>query len=251
MLRDLLRRFVYRERSSSDAFIAYLRKQGVQIGEDVTFYSPPHTVVDTTCPWMLRIGNHVRITHGVIILLHDYSWSVLKQLPENEGRILGAQSPVTIGNNVFIGMNAIITRGVTIGDNVVIGAGSVVTRNCEANGVYAGSPARKIMSIEEYLRKREAAQFEDAKTLVRMYHEKYGMFPPVEALNEYFMLFCTAEEACKIPKFREQMETGGIFEKSEQYMQRNKPMFDSYDAFLMACLDIEFAEKEGHDYARE
>ena len=128
-------------------YVSFLRKQGVCIGDDVTIYSPTKTMIDITAPWLLRIGNHVRITQGVVILTHDYSWSVLKQLPKNAGRILGAQSPVTIGDNVFIGMNAIITRGVTIGDNVVIGAGSVVTKDCEANSVYAGVPAKKVKEV--------------------------------------------------------------------------------------------------------
>lgn len=60
------------------------------MGEDVTVYSPQHTVIDTTCPWLLRIGDHVRITHGVIILTHDYSWSVIKCCVPSKGRILGA-----------------------------------------------------------------------------------------------------------------------------------------------------------------
>ena len=237
MLKNLLRKLIYREKASSADFIAYLRKQGVRIGTDVTFYSPPHTHVDVTCPWLLTIGDHVRITHGVIILTHDYAWSVLKQIPENEGRILGAQSPVTIGNNIFIGMNAIITRGVTIGDNVIIGAGSVVTGDCEPNSVYAGNPARKIMTLEEYLRKREAAQFREAKELARCYRKRFGQLPPMEVFGEYFMLFATAEEAKCVPKFRAQMATGCNFAESELYMQQHKPMFDGYEAFLRACFD--------------
>lgn len=43
--------------------------------------------------------------------------------------------------------------GVRIGDNVVIGAGSIVTRNLTSNNVYAGVPAKLIMSIEEYAEK--------------------------------------------------------------------------------------------------
>lgn len=239
MLKNLLRSILYREKASSAKYVAYLKKQGVQIGEDVTIYSPVHTMIDTTCPWLLTIGDHVRITHGVIILTHDYSWSVLKQLPENKGRILGAQSPVTIGNNVFIGMNAIITRGVTIGDNVVIGAGSVVTKDCEANSVYAGSPARKIMTIEKYLHKREAAQFEDAKKMACIYCERFGTTPPREVFGEYFMLFCDADEAKQVPKFRAQMETGACFDKSELFMREHQPMFESYEAFLEACFESE------------
>lgn len=54
---------------------------------------------------------------------------------------------IQIGNNVFIGMRALILKGVTIGDNVVIGAGSVVTKKIPSNSVYAGIPARRICSL--------------------------------------------------------------------------------------------------------
>lgn len=69
------------------------------------------------------------------------------------GVILGASGTVKIGDNVFIGMNTIITRNVEIGNNVIIGAGSVVTSSCDHNGVYAGVPAKRIMSIDEYYEK--------------------------------------------------------------------------------------------------
>lgn len=56
-------------------------------------------------------------------------------------------APITIGNNVWIGAKATVTKGVTIGDNVVIGANSVVTRDIPANSVAVGAPARVIRSI--------------------------------------------------------------------------------------------------------
>lgn len=240
MLKQILKNIIYGEKASSKRYVSFLRKRGVRIGEDVTIFSPPHTLIDITAPWLLSIGNHVRITHGVIILTHDYSWSVLKQLPENAGRILGAQSPVAIGNNVFIGMNAIITRGVTIGDNVVIGAGSIVTKDCDANSVYAGSPAKKIMTIEEYLHKRELAQFGEAKKLAQAYRDRFDTFPPKEVFSEYFMLFCDVDEAKNNPVFRRQMETGACFEKSEQFMLDYERMFNSYEAFIEACFAEEY-----------
>lgn len=237
MIKDFLKALLLREKASSEKYVRYLRKIGVEVGSDVSFYSPTKTLVDITCPWLLSIGNHVRITEGVKILTHDYSWSVLKQLPENAGIILGAQSPVKIGNNVFVGMNAIITRGVTIGDNVVIGAGSVVTKNCESNSVYVGNPARKIMSIEEYYSKRQSMQFEEAKTMAKIYVSRFGKNPPKEVFREYFMLFLTPEEAESIPDFKAQMSTGEGFSESYNYMRDNKPMFGSYELFLHACLE--------------
>lgn len=49
--------------------------------------------------------------------------------------------PVKIGNNVWIGMHAIILKGVTIGENSVVAAGAVVTKSVPANVVVAGNPA--------------------------------------------------------------------------------------------------------------
>ncbi|MEE6075117.1 sugar O-acetyltransferase [Avibacterium paragallinarum] len=57
--------------------------------------------------------------------------------------------PITIGNNVWIGGNAIILGGVTIGDNVVIGAGSVVSKDIPANSLVVGNPAKVLRQITE------------------------------------------------------------------------------------------------------
>jgi acetyltransferase-like isoleucine patch superfamily enzyme len=52
--------------------------------------------------------------------------------------------PITIGNNVWIGINVTIVGPATIGDNVVIGANSLVLGRLERDGVYAGTPAKLI-----------------------------------------------------------------------------------------------------------
>ncbi|MBL1383392.1 MAG: sugar O-acetyltransferase [Colwellia sp.] len=56
-------------------------------------------------------------------------------------------SPITVGNNVWIGAGVIVLAGVTIGDNAVVGAGSVVTKNVEADTLVAGNPALKIRTL--------------------------------------------------------------------------------------------------------
>jgi len=61
-----------------------------------------------------------------------------------------------IGNDVWIGLGAIILSGVTIGDGAVVGAGAVVSRDVPPYAVVVGSPARIIKyrfdpSLIEYL----------------------------------------------------------------------------------------------------
>lgn len=57
--------------------------------------------------------------------------------------------PITIGNNVWIGGNAVIMPNVTIGNNTVIGAGSVVTRNIPDNCIAAGNPCKVLRRLNE------------------------------------------------------------------------------------------------------
>ena len=62
-----------------------------------------------------------------------------------------AAKPVIIEDNVFIGANAIVLKGVRIGQNSVVGAGSTVTRNVPPNSVVAGNPAHAIGDMSKFL----------------------------------------------------------------------------------------------------
>ena len=65
-------------------------------------------------------------------------------------RIKGPElaSPITIGDNVWLGGGVIVCPGVTIGENTTIGAGSVVTKDIPANVLAAGNPCRVIRHIQ-------------------------------------------------------------------------------------------------------
>ncbi len=56
-------------------------------------------------------------------------------------------APVKIGDNVWIGMNAVILKGVTIGDNSIVAAGAVVTKRIPANTIVAGNPAAVVKTF--------------------------------------------------------------------------------------------------------
>ena len=57
--------------------------------------------------------------------------------------------PVTVGDNVLIGANAVVIEGVSVGDGAVVAAGAVVTQDVPANAVVAGVPARVIKMKDE------------------------------------------------------------------------------------------------------
>ena len=93
------KKMLYKEKASSDDYIKYLRKKGMTIGDYTVIYSPCSVVIDETRPFLINIGDHVKITYGVVILTHGYDWSVLN-VKYND--ILGSSGKVEIGNNVFI-----------------------------------------------------------------------------------------------------------------------------------------------------
>lgn len=242
MIINFFKKLIYGKRSDSAAYICHLRKIGVAIGDDVTIYAPTKTFIDEQYPWMISIGNHVHITEGVKILTHDYSWSVLKvadNIAENYGGggIFGASGEVKIGDNVFIGMNAIILRNVRIGDNVIIGVGSVVTKDCERNFVYGGNPARKIMSLEQFYQKRKELQLKEAKELALAYYKRFAKKPDKEVFHEYFMLFADEQDILSCGAFNNKMNLCGNRQQSFVYSQENKPVFCSYEEFLNYCFD--------------
>ena len=61
----------------------------------------------------------------------------------------GLASPITIGDNVWLGGGAIVCPGVTIGKNTTIGAGSVVTKDIPDNVFAAGNPCRVIRKLPD------------------------------------------------------------------------------------------------------
>lgn len=82
----------------------------------------------------IKIGNNVALAHGVKIYSFD-------QMRPDEAEVL---APVKIGNDTWVGANAVITKGVTIGNHCIIGASSVVTKNISSNTIAVGIPAKII-----------------------------------------------------------------------------------------------------------
>ena len=97
------------------------------------------------------IGDNALIAPGVHIytVFHPVSASERLNVSVNKDFpfAVSKTSPVTIGNNVWIGGGSIILPGVSIGDNVTIGAGSVVTKSIRSNVLAYGNPCRIVKEI--------------------------------------------------------------------------------------------------------
>lgn len=215
-----------------------LRKTGMRIGEGTeVFARTTDILIDTTRPWLIEIGRNVQLTAGVKILTHGYDWAVLKA---KYGDIYGSAGKVTIGDDCFIGMNALILKGTTIGDRVIVGAGSVVAGGTfPSDCVIAGNPARVICTLEAYRAKRAAAQLAEAKELVTEYQAVYGRAPDKSVLSEFFWVF-EERGPLQVPAFESQMRNMRNYEASMERYLHTKPLFNGYSAFLDYC----FSDKE-------
>ncbi len=214
VLRSMIGRIIHGCRADSGAFLKYLKSEGISIGEGTIIYDPMNTVIDVQNPKLLKIGKNVRITTGVTILTHDFSWSVVAGV---YGECIGGVAPVTIGDNVFIGVKSTILRGSWIGNNVIIGANSVVRGTLEGNAVYAGNPVRKIMALEEFYQKRQAQERDEIQAII----DTIGPDRDSEIWKYLREYSCQFEEAPEDVK-KQIMKDSGYYEKCENYYSVRK-----------------------------
>lgn len=185
-IKDTIRKVLYPNKYSSEAYVNFLRRGGAKIGEDCVFYAPTKTLIDETSLMFIEMGDNVQVTSGVIILAHDYSYSVCGK---NMGALPRKQRVTHIGHNVFIGMNSIVLMGAYVGDNVIIGAGSVVTGHCDDNSVYAGNPAKKICTLQEYCERGENQIVDSARCHARQFFALHNRYPEISEMGFYTSLF--------------------------------------------------------------
>ena len=92
----------------------------------------------------ILIGRNCVIASGVQII--DSNGHILLSPNRTIGRDLPEE--IKIGNNVWIGLNAIILKGSIIGDNCVVSAGSIVKGKFDANSLIVGNPAVVVKTLE-------------------------------------------------------------------------------------------------------
>lgn len=113
----------------------------MMIGDNCNIYTEK---IDIGHAFLISMGNNVTISHARL-LTHDGSTK----------KILGYSrvGRIEIGNDVFVGADAIILPGVCIGNGIIIGAGTVVTKDVPSNSIVVGNPARVVGTYDECVKK--------------------------------------------------------------------------------------------------
>ena len=97
------------------------------------------------CHKSISIGDNVIIGANTIIMDGDgHSTDYINRRSLSEDNKAKVSAPIIVEDDVLIGMNCMILKGVTIGARSIIGAGSVVTKSIPADCIAAGNPARVI-----------------------------------------------------------------------------------------------------------
>ena len=120
-------------------------------------------------------------------------------------------------------------KGVTIGDNCFIGANSVVSRDIPANSIAVGSPAKVIMSLEEYYQKRLAICEAEAIDYARSIRERFGRMPVAADFWEEFPLFVSGNEVDNYPEIPIRRQLGPIYDR---YVREHKARYTSFQQFI-------------------
>lgn len=126
-----------------------------QIGPDIEFGDDCTVNAGATVRGMVRTGNGVRIASGAQILGFNHGFSdldtpIFRQPVTRKG--------VTIGDDVWVGANAVILDGVSVGSHAIIAAGAIVTKDVPAWAIVGGNPARILRSRQHQAPRDDLAQ---------------------------------------------------------------------------------------------
>ena len=92
----------------------------------------------------VKIGSHVNLAQGITVTALNHNFADKDRKIDEQGI---STVPVTIGDDIWIGANAVILPGVTIGNHSVVAAGAVVTKDVPPHSLVAGVPAKIIKEI--------------------------------------------------------------------------------------------------------
>ena len=92
----------------------------------------------------VTIGSHVNLAQGITVTALNHNFEAPERHIDEQGV---STQQVTIGDDIWIGANAVVLPGVTVGNHCVIAAGAVVTKDVPPHSLVAGVPAKIIKQI--------------------------------------------------------------------------------------------------------
>lgn len=230
LIEFIRRKFIYRNFYNNDTFVSYLRRLGVEVGDNTKFFAPRNVVVDVTRPYLLKIGKGVKITSGVTILTHDFSYSVLRRTHHSIQNECAGYT--LIGDNCFLGMNSIIMGGVHLGNNVIVATGAVVTKDVPDNMVVAGVPAKPVCTLEEFYERRKKRQISDAQLLVNIIRREKHREPTILEMGSFYPLFLKRSPGILKELGIRTKVSGDNEDEIIQDFYNSEPVFDGFEDFL-------------------
>ena len=111
---------------------------------DVTIGDHTRIGLHNTIIGPVTIGSHVNLAQGITVTALNHNFEDSDKLIDEQGV---STTPVTIGDDIWIGANAVVLPGVTIGAHSVVAAGAVVTKDIPPHSLVAGVPAKIIKQI--------------------------------------------------------------------------------------------------------
>ncbi len=133
------RRFFLGNHSVIESYCCINNAVGDVVIGDYTRIGIHNTIIGPVC-----IGSHVNLAQGITVTALNHNFEDKTKRIDEQGI---TTKPVIIGDDVWIGANAVILPGVTIGKHCVVAAGAVVTKDVPDNTIVGGVPAKEIKKI--------------------------------------------------------------------------------------------------------
>ena len=133
------RRFALGRQSVVESFCCINNAVGDVIIGDYTRIGLHNTIIGP-----VTIGNHVNLAQGITVTALNHNFSEASRRIDEQGISTGQ---VVIGDDVWIGANAVVLPNVSIGRHCVVAAGAVVTKDVPDGCIVAGVPAKIIKRL--------------------------------------------------------------------------------------------------------
>lgn len=133
------RRFFLGNHSIIESYSCINNAVGDVVIGDYTRIGMHNTIIGPVC-----IGSHVNLAQGITVTALNHNFEDKEKRIDEQGI---TTKPIIIGDDVWIGANAVILPGVTIGKHCVVAAGAVVTKDVPDNTIVGGVPAKEIKKI--------------------------------------------------------------------------------------------------------